>query len=242
MIQNHLSFVRRAAHQDDTSDRVRRFLPMVHRLAWHVNGSGRPGIEIDDLVQSGLVALTECAQRHDGPSEDGFAAYAKLRVRGAMFDLVRRNMHQTRGAAERRRQLGETERRLAAYYQRAPSEAELAGELSITIAELSALRHESAPLVFESINESYTDQSLQFASLAQNGFDALSDSSLRERLAEAVVALPKRLQLIIQLYFVDEMNLAEIAAVIDVSTPRVHQLKAQALEILREKMADEAIS
>ena len=71
------------------ADRVRRFQPMVRKLAWHVHGSGRSGIELDDLMQAGLVALTECAQKHDNPSEDGFAAYAKLRVRApeVRYDL-----------------------------------------------------------------------------------------------------------------------------------------------------------
>ena len=81
------------AYRGDITDRVRRFLPMVKRLAWHVHGSGRPGIELEDLVQAGLVALTECAQKHAGPGEDGFAAYAKMRVRGAMVDLIRRTTH-----------------------------------------------------------------------------------------------------------------------------------------------------
>ena len=97
------------AYRGDTADRIRRFLPMVRRLAWHVHGSGRPGIELEDLVQAGLVALTECSQRHAGPGEDGFAAYAKMRVRGAMVDLIRRTVPLSRGAVERRRQLRETE-------------------------------------------------------------------------------------------------------------------------------------
>lgn len=236
MIQHQRSFARRGAYCDETSDRVRRFQPMVHRLAWHVHGSGRPGIEIDDLVQSGLVALTECAQRHEGPGEDGFAAYAKLRVRGAMFDLVRRNMNQTRGAAERRRRLAEAEKRLATLLQRRPSEVELASDLSLSVAELSALRHESEPLQFASIEDSYSDQSLLFACPNEDGFEALSSGELRERLATAVAGLSERLQLVVQLYFVEEMNLAEIAETLEVSTPRVHQLKAQALEMLRVAM------
>ncbi|MCB2064134.1 MAG: RNA polymerase subunit sigma, partial [Novosphingobium sp.] len=91
MKHDQQSFAVATAYAGDVADRVQRFLPMVRRLAWHVNGSGRPGIEVEDLMQAGLVALTECAQRHEGPNEDGFAAYAKLRVRGAMVDLVRRH-------------------------------------------------------------------------------------------------------------------------------------------------------
>src|SRR5579863_4767216 len=89
------------AYGGDPAERIRRFLPMVRRLAWHLQSSGRDGIELEDLMQAGLVALTECAQRHTGPSEDGFAAYAKLRVRGAMVDLIRRHVPLSRGAVER---------------------------------------------------------------------------------------------------------------------------------------------
>ncbi|MEM1051701.1 MAG: sigma factor, partial [Pseudomonadota bacterium] len=90
------------ASREEVEDRVRRFLPLVHRAAWHINGSGRDGLEVEDLIQSGIVALTECAHRHDGPTEDGFAAYAKIRVRGAMFDLIRKQMHDTRTARKKR--------------------------------------------------------------------------------------------------------------------------------------------
>ena len=58
-----------AAYQGDAAARIRAFLPLVRRQAWHVHGSGRPGIELEDLIQAGLVALTECAQRHAGPTD-----------------------------------------------------------------------------------------------------------------------------------------------------------------------------
>jgi RNA polymerase sigma factor FliA len=234
--QDHRHFALRNAYCDETADRVKRFLPMVHRLAWHVHGSGRPGIEVEDLVQSGLVALTEAAQQHDRDSEDGFAAYAKLRVRGAMFDLVRRNMHQTRGAAERRRALRGADERLREGLGRPPSEAEVAASLAITVGELARRRLECEPLRFESIDETYSESDLAFACPREDGFAALSNRDVRARLAAAIAALPPRLQIVTQLYFVEEMNLAEIAQVIEVSVPRVHQIKAQALAALRDAM------
>ncbi|MFM5948301.1 MAG: sigma factor, partial [Novosphingobium sp.] len=88
-----------AAYRGDNADRIRRFVPMVRRLAWHVHGGGRQGIDLEDLMQAGMVALTEAAQRHAGPGEDGFAAYAKMRVRGAMVDLIRRHVPLARSAA-----------------------------------------------------------------------------------------------------------------------------------------------
>jgi len=225
------------AYRGDVADRVRRFLPMVRRLAWHVHGSGRPGIEPEDLIQAGLVALTECAQKHNGPGEDGFAAYAKMRVRGAMVDLVRRSVPLSRGASERRKQLRVQEDILRGQLGRDPTPAELAAALQISAVELADLRAASEPLRFESIDETYSDSDMAFADGEANVLDQLADHELRGQVAEAIGALPERLQLVIQLYFVEELNLSEIAGVLEVSIPRVHQLKAQALDQLRKALS-----
>lgn len=228
------------AYRGDVADRVRRFLPMVRRLAWHVHGSGRPGIELEDLIQAGLVALTECAQKHSGPGEDGFAAYAKMRVRGAMVDLIRRSVPLSRGASEKRKQLRVQEEALRGQLGRDPTPAELAAALEITASDLADLRAASEPLRFESIDEAYSDSDMAFADAEANVLDQLADSELRGQVVEAIAALPQRLQLVIQLYFVEELNLSEIAGVLEVSIPRVHQLKAQALDHLRKALADVA--
>ncbi|MBH0112151.1 sigma-70 family RNA polymerase sigma factor [Novosphingobium sp. YJ-S2-02] len=225
------------AYQGDVGDRVRRFLPMVRRLAWHIHGSGRPGIELEDLMQAGLVALTECAQKHSGPTEDGFAAYAKLRVRGAMVDLLRRTVPMSRGAAERRRQIEAKASELRGQLGREPELPELARALGMDEGELAALRDSSQPLRFDAIDEVYSDQSMAFADDAPDSHDLLADAQTREALVEAIAQLPERLRLVVSLYFVEELNLAEIAEVLQVSVPRVHQLKAQALARLREGLA-----
>lgn len=235
MIHDHKSLV--AAYGGDPADRIRRFVPMVRRLAWHVHGGGRQGIELEDLMQAGMVALTECAQRHAGPGEDGFAAYAKLRVRGAMVDLVRRAVPGSRGGGERRKQLREAELRLRGDLGREPGSAELAAALGMTEAELESLRQTTEPIRFESLDETYADSDSAFADDRPDAFAILADEELRERLAVAISTLPDRLQLIVQLYFLEELNLSEIAETIQVSVPRVHQLKAQAIERLRAALA-----
>jgi RNA polymerase sigma factor for flagellar operon FliA len=224
------------AYGGDTADRVRRFLPMVRRLAWHVHGTGRPGIEIEDLIQAGLVALTECSQRHAGPGEDGFAAYAKMRVRGAMVDLIRRSVPLSRGATEKRKQLREKEDQLRAQLGRDPAPRELAEALGLDEGELAALRRASEPLRFESIDEVYSDSDMAFADSRPDSLSLLADEELRAGVIAAIQALPERLQLVVQLYFVEELNLSEIAQVLSVSIPRVHQLKAQALGQLRKQL------
>lgn len=224
------------AYGGDVADRVRRFLPMVRRLAWHVHGSGRPGIEVEDLLQAGLVALTECAQKHAGPSEDGFAAYAKMRVRGAMVDLIRRTIPMSRGASERARLLRDKEAELRGILGRDPTVHELAVALGIEEAQLALLRDTSQPLRFEPIDEIYSDQDNAFADQTPDSLALLQDEETREAVIDAIAALPERLRLIISLYFVEELNLAEIAQVIQVSIPRIHQLKTQALAKLREAL------
>jgi len=224
------------AYAGDAADRIRRFVPMVRRLAWHVNGSGRPGIELEDLMQAGMVALTECARRHEGPGEDGFAAYAKLRVRGAMVDLIRRTVPISRGGSERRRQLRARETSLRGALGRDPTVAELAEAMDVTPAELARLRASSEPLRMEAIDEVYSESDMAFADDRPDALAILEDSEMREALAGAIGALPERLQLVVQLYFVEELNLSEIAAVLSVSIPRVHQLKAQALDKLRREL------
>ncbi|OYW16365.1 MAG: RNA polymerase subunit sigma [Novosphingobium sp. 12-64-8] len=238
MNHNHRSFAAARAYRDDTADRIRRFLPMVRRLAWHVHGSGRPGMEIDDLVQAGLVALTECARKHDGPTEDGFAAYAKLRVRGAMVDLVRRSSPLSRSATDRRRTLRDATAALSVSLGRPPNEAELAEAMGITANELADMRTTSEPMRFETIDDAYSDSDPAFADDRPDSFAMLADQQMRDGLASAIGELPDRLQMVIQLYFVEELNLSEIAEVLEVSVPRVHQLKAQALEKLKAALGD----
>ncbi|MBU6266155.1 MAG: sigma-70 family RNA polymerase sigma factor [Sphingomonadales bacterium] len=225
------------AYGGDVGDRVRRFLPMVRRLAWHLHSSGRDGIEVEDLMQAGMVALTECAQRHSGPSEDGFAAYAKMRVRGAMVDLIRRHVPLSRGAVERRRQLRDRETELRGQLGRDPHDHELAAAMGIPESELEALRTSSVAVRFESIDDAYADDNAAFADDRPDSFQMLADEEVRGKVVEAIASLSERLQLVIQLYFVEELNLAEIAQVLEVSIPRVHQLKAQALDKMRAALA-----
>ena len=239
MIHDHSSLSPRSAagaYCGAVADRTRRFVPMVRRLAWHVHGSGRQGIELEDLMQTGMVALTECAQRHAGPGEDGFAAYAKLRVRGAMVDLIRKHVPLSRGAVDRRRELREAESVLRLELGRACEPHELAAGLGITEPELAALRAASEPVRFEPIDEAYSDSDMAYADECPDSFAVLADAELRGHIAGAIGALPERLQTVIQLYFVDELNLAEIAETLQVSVPRVHQLKAQAIDKLRSRL------
>lgn len=238
MIQDYSQFSAARAYRGEVADRVGRFLPMVRKLAWHLAGSAGPSLDVEDLMQAGLVALTECAQRHEGPSEDGFAAYAKLRVRGAMVDLLRSSSPEVRGARDKRRRIERTEHELRAEHGRRATPSEVASALGLSVPEFEKMRSETASVHLDSIEECYSDSSPHFAAREDTAEAVLIGCEERSRLAQEIGGLPERLQMVIQLYFVEELNLAEIADVLGVSVPRVHQLKAAALEKLRLTLVD----
>ncbi|MEM7690069.1 MAG: sigma-70 family RNA polymerase sigma factor [Pseudomonadota bacterium] len=218
-------------------DRVRRFMPLVRRSAWHVYGMGREGLEVEDLIQTGILALTQCAQKHTGPTEDGFAAYAKIRVRGAMLDQIRRLLNDTRGARKKRAAYDAAHDALRSALGRDPSRAEIARKLGISDAEL--LDIEAGAITLTSISDEYDETNTAFAAEGPDPFEALSDMEDRERLIAAMQRLPERLMLVLQLFYVEELNLTEIAEVLEVSVPRVHQLRAKALGDLKKLMEAE---
>lgn len=232
MKYDHSAFDARAAYGRDADSRIRQFMPLVRKLAWLYESSCDATLDIDDLMQAGLIALTECVQRHQRDSDDGFAAYVKMRVRGAMIDLLRSQSNRPRSAAvfERRCERAVTEFR--AQIGREPTVAELAMRLNVSVTELDRLRAQNSQRAVP-IDDAYSDKDTAFADEAPDAETRLLDIEDRDRLMAAIVTLPERLQLVVMLHFVEELNLTEIAAVLDVSVPRVHQLKNSALDKLR---------
>lgn len=225
-----------AADQATVEDRIKRFVPLVRKSAWHIYGGGREGLEVDDLMQAGMIALTEAAQRHSGPGEDGFAAYAKLRVRGAMFDYIRKLLPDSRTTARRRKRIGDARDKLRALLGRAPEMIELCAETGFAAEEIAAIEDGQVHVV--QLEDSYDESDAAFRDERPDAFALLSQMQDGERLLAAMERLGDRLKLVLQLYFVEELNLKEIAAVLDVSVPRIHQLKAQALGKLKAEMEE----
>lgn len=223
-----------AATSAEVKERVQRFVPMVRRAAWHIYGVGRDGLEIEDLMQAGMLALTECAMKHSGSTEDGFAAYAKTRVRGAMFDCLRKLMLDSRRKVKRRQQYDAAVSALQDQLRRAPSRMEIAAQLGCSERELGEF--EAAATRLTSLEDAYDESNTAFADDAPDPFEMLAGMEDRERLITAMQQLPERLQLVLQLFFVEEMNLTEIAEILEVSVPRVHQLRASALQKIKDLM------
>ncbi|MBO6527422.1 sigma-70 family RNA polymerase sigma factor [Erythrobacter sp.] len=237
MKYDHSNFNAQRAYTSETNQRIGKFLPMVRKLAWYYEGSCGASLDVDDLLQAGMIALTECAQRHDRPGEDGFAAYAKMRVRGAMIDLLRSQSPHARGAAAQRRRIDGAIDRLRISLGRDPSAEEIAFAMDISVEEYHDMRTQLATRVVD-LEDCYSDANPAFTSEEPDAEARLLEADDREALAEAIASLPERLQLIVKLHFIEELNLTEIAAVLDVSVPRVHQLKSSALSKLRLAIVD----
>lgn len=236
MKYDHSAFDAHTAYGRDADSRIRQFMPLVRRLAWLYESSCDATLDIDDLMQAGLIALTQCVRKHQRDSDDGFAAYVKMRVRGAMIDLLRSQSSRPRSAAAFDRRCDRAISKWREETGREPTATELAARLDTTVAELNRQRSQRAQRIV-SIDDTYSDKDAAFADDTPDAEARLLDIEDRDQLAAAIATLPERLQMVVMLHFVEELNLTEIAAVLDVSVPRVHQLKNSALTKLRLAIA-----
>lgn len=216
---------------------VRKHLPLVRRIAWHIHGSMSSLVEVEDLIQVGLVALIEAAAGFEDRGQVTFEQYLATRLRGAMIDELRRQATTTRGAMRRRKAYQEAVSVLTHELGRAPDDEQIAARLGITPEKLRTDYANAEAVRFDSIDDAYSDESPWFMSDAPNAFDQLAESDQREALIAAITELPEREQQVIQLYYVEELNLEEIGQVLGVGAARICQIKASAHARLKKGLA-----
>jgi RNA polymerase sigma factor FliA len=222
----------------DSEALVREHLPLVKRIAYHMMGRLPASVEVDDLIQAGLIGLLDAAERYDGDQGANFQTYASQRVRGAMIDELREADWASRGVRKGSRQIENAIHALQQRLQRAPTELEIAGELNMDIQAYFELLNEtrSAQLVYyedlgNADSEGFLDQLVD--KLAGGPFEILASDSFRKTLARAVTELPEREKLLMGMYYEQEMNFKEIGAVLGVTESRICQLHSQAIARLR---------
>ena len=228
---------RRPAARPNPEALARQHMPLVRKIAWHVHGNVASAIEVEDLIQIGMVALVEAANGYQDQGH-AFSTYATIRIRGAMIDHLRRGATICRSAMARRRELAGVRSRLESRLGRTPGDAEMATEMGLAPAAYRELVDASQAVQHSSIDDLYSDQSMWFADGDDLADDIVENNALKEALAACIGELPEREALVLQLYFVEEMNLEEIGQVLDVGAARVCQLKKAATDKLREKLAD----
>jgi len=227
------------------NDCIVKFAPLVKRLAHYMMASLPPSVELDDVIQSGMLGLLDAARRF----QDGFGAqfetYAVQRIRGAMLDGLRKSDWLPRGLRKSLRQVESMVSKLEQQNKRPPTEQELADALGMSLTDYQQLLQDARgyQLVSAEDLQSHGEESFldhYYPDERPNPLQSLLDEDERRALVEAIEDLPDREQKVMGLYYEQEMNLREIGEVLGVSESRVCQLHSQAIARLRARLRKNA--
>ena len=207
---------------------------LVKKIAWHMHGRVRSAIEIEDLMQIGYFGLVTAAQKYSPKEGATFASYAVLRIRGAIVEHLRKSSNLCRTTIQMQQKYNSSFEKLSRQLQREPKNSEIAKDMGLEASELDNWEQAFAANTHQSLDSVYDEFSIWFASNDQSPEDELSDTELRQNLVEALKILPEREAMLVQLYYVEELNVYEIAEVLEITTGRVSQIKKSAISRLRE--------
>ncbi len=232
-----------AKGQLDRNALIRQYQPLVRRLAHHMMAKLPPSVEVDDLIQVGLIGLADALTRFESAQGVQFETFATQRIRGAMLDELRENDWMSRGSRKSQKDIESAMRRVEHRVGRTPKESEIAAELGMSLPDYQSLlgKVRGTQLVYleDMAGRSEDDDSYLDRHVADSEADPLNmlrDHKLREALVAAIKLLPEREQYIMSMYYEQDMNLKEIAAVLEVTESRVCQLHSQSIARLRAKM------
>jgi RNA polymerase sigma factor for flagellar operon FliA len=240
---------RRYKDQGDNTARERlvvAYSPMVKFVAGRL-GAGLPShVEDADLISYGLVGLIGAIERFEPERGIKFETFAMTRIRGAIIDELRSLDWVPRSVRSRAREIEQAQAKLEHELQRAPSEAELAAKLNMTEEELQSALLEIANSSVYALDELWTvsdssgDQVSLLDTIADEGAadpqEALATTEVKDRLTEAIGGLPEREQLVVALYYYENLTLREIGEVLGVTESRVSQLHTKAVMRLKSHL------
>jgi RNA polymerase sigma factor FliA len=219
-------------------------MPLVKRLAHHMKAKLPPSVEVDDLVQAGMMGLLDAINRYEETHGAQFETYAVLRIRGAMLDELRNSDWMPRSTRQNMRKVEAALSTLQQRLGRPPSESEVAKMLKISLADYQDMLGDSGghQLVYyedfhaDDGNDSFLDR---YAVDDDDPLKSLLDTDFRQAVIDAIDALPPREKILMGLYYEEELNLKEIGAVMGVSESRVSQLHTQAVARLRAALREQ---
>ncbi|MCY0965123.1 RNA polymerase sigma factor FliA [Parathalassolituus penaei] len=220
-------------------ERIRTHATLVKRIAHHMMGRLPDTVQLNDLIQAGMIGLLEAARKYDGEKGASFETYAGIRIRGAMVDEIRRGDWAPRSVHRNSRRISEAIQQIENEKGRDAEDAEVAERLGMSPDEYHGVLKDSATcrlFSFEEVLEN-NDQGLDsFLSEDDNPSSSIERQHFQQQLADAIRSLPEREQLVLSLYYDEELNLKEIGAVLGVSESRVCQIHSQAAHRLRARL------
>ena len=226
-------------------EQLRKYSPLVRRLAHHMIAKLPPSVELDDLIQVGMIGLTEAIARFEPSQGVQFETFASQRIRGAIIDVLRDGDWMSRGSRKSQKDIEGAVHRLQQKLHRPPMESEIAKELGMSLADYQALlaKVRGTQLVYLEDISGQGDDEDGFLDRHMGDHEAdpssvLQDQRMRMALVEAIKNLPEREQQIMSMYYEHDMNLKEIAAVLGVTESRICQLHSQSIARLRAKLRE----
>jgi len=225
----------------DSNALLKQYSSLVRRLAHQMIAKLPANVELDDLIQVGMIGLNDALSRFDVNQGVQFETFATQRIRGAMLDELRGGDWMSRGDRRHQRAIESAVHKLEQKLQRAPSESEIADEMGMLLADYQELLGKVRGTQLFYLEDLSGDDGDDFldrhvADEGANPLAMLQDQRMREALVDAIGKLPEREQYVMSMYYEHDMNLKEIAAVLGVTESRICQLHSQSIARLRSKL------
>jgi len=222
----------------DKNSLLTEHMPLVKRLAHQMKAKLPPSVEVDDLVQAGMMGLLDAINRYEENHGAQFETYAVLRIRGAMLDELRSSDWMPRSTRANMRKVESAMATLQQQLGRPPSESEVAKSLKLSLGDYQDLLGDSGGhqlVYYEDFHDDDGGDGFldRYAVDDDDPLKSLLDTDFRQTVIDAIDALPPREKMLMGLYYEEELNLKEIGAVMGVSESRVSQLHTQAVARLR---------
>lgn len=207
---------------------------LVKRIAYHLAGRLPPSVEVDDLIQAGMLGLLEAASNYAANRGASFETYAGIRIRGAMIDALRKLDWAPRSVHRKARAVAAVVQEIERRTGRDARDVEIAEGMGVTLDEYHSIVQDAASCRLASLDEA----TAATAAGPADPFAEAADERFRVALTRAIEGLPERERLVMSLYYSDGLNLKEIGAVLKVTESRVCQLHGQALVRLKARLVD----
>lgn len=219
---------------------IEKYADLVKRIAHHLLGRLPPSVQVDDLIQSGMIGLLEAQKNYDNSKGASFETYAGIRIRGAMLDEVRKGDWVPRSVHRNNRAISSAINELEAQLGRDPADTEIAKYLNMTLEQYHLVLSDINCSRLVGIEDLGVSEDVITSSdeMRENApFQGVADDSFRQALVDSIKELPEREALVLSLYYDEELNLKEIGEVLGVSESRVSQIHSQSMQRLRAKLS-----
>ncbi len=220
---------------------VRTHAGLVKRIAHHLKGRLPASVQIEDLIQAGMIGLLEASKNYDDTKGASFETYSGIRIRGSMLDEIRKGDWAPRSVHRNTRRITQAIRKIENLTGRDAKDFEVAQELEIALDEYHKMLQDSVGtriFGFDDVGVTEDIVSDGISGYFPNPLEGLQKTDFHKNLAKGVASLPERERLVLALYYDEELNLREVGSVLGVSESRVSQIHSQAMLRLQSRMKD----